>query len=69
MAHKTNISDFYFEFAGSGHYRVTYESPSTGRRWRALITDMTVIDATKNREQPKRKDLNELKTLVKWGDR
>ena len=64
---KTRISksDFYFEYAGHGHYYVTYTSPVTGKKWSALTDDMTIIDATKNSENPKIKDLNNLKRLCK----
>lgn len=30
MSTKTTIYDFDFEFAGYGHYKVTYTSPVTG---------------------------------------
>jgi len=62
------LSDFTFEFRGSGHYKVTYTSPNTGRKWSALITDMTIIDVTKNAEQPKQKDLYNLKFRCKRGN-
>ena len=57
--------DFSFKFAGYGHYKVTYTSPKTGKQWSKLITDMEIIDATKNTEYPKRKDLDLLKRMVK----
>lgn len=53
MATKTTIYDFNFEFAGYGHYKVTY--------------DMPLIDATKNADEPKRKDLEQLKRVCKDG--
>lgn len=62
---KTTINDFSFKFTGHGHYRVTYTSPATGINWIALTTDMPLIDATKNSDNPKRKDLNELKKVCK----
>ena len=42
-----NISryDFQFEFAGYGHYKVTYISPVTNKKWTRTISDMTIIDA------------------------
>ena len=61
------LSDFSFTFKGSGHYKVTYESPITGKEWSRLITDMTIIDATKNTAYPKIKDLNTLKRICKTG--
>lgn len=62
---KPEIIDFSFKFAGYGHYKVTYTSPKTGKQWSKLITDMGIIDATKNKEYPKRKDLDLLKRMVK----
>lgn len=64
---KTNISihDFTFEFAGHGHYKVTYTSPKTGKQWHRTVNDMMLIDATKNADNPMKKDLEELKRLVK----
>jgi hypothetical protein len=44
---KTNISDFSFEMRGYGQYLVTYTSPTTGKKWSTLVTDMEIIDATK----------------------
>ena len=60
-----DIRDFTFEFKGAGHYKVTYTSPKTGKQWSKTITDMTIIDVTKNCENPKKKDLNHLKFMVK----
>lgn len=60
-----SLSDFDFDFAGYGHYRVTYTSPVTGKSWSKTINDMTIIDKTKNEDDPKRKDLEELKRMVK----
>lgn len=62
---KTRLVDFDFELVGYGRYNVTYSSPKTGKRWNKLITDMEVIDATKNTECPKHKDLDLLKRMVK----
>lgn len=62
---KISISDFEFRMAGYGHYRVTYTSPVTGKQWSTVINDMTLIDATKNSENPKRKDLENLKWICK----
>jgi hypothetical protein len=62
---KTKISDFRFKFAGYGHYEVTYTSPVTGKAWMKVLNDMTLIDATKNADEPKQSDLNDLKRIVK----
>ena len=69
MKRTISIYDFRFEFAGSGHYKVTYTSPVTGKKWTTTTHNMPLIDATKGAEEPKRKDLEELKRLVKNGER
>ena len=60
MENKISISDFHFEFAGYGHYKVTYTSPKTGKQWKTTTNNMPLIDSTKNAEQPKIKDLKRL---------
>lgn len=65
MKSNININDFKFEFAGYGHYKVTYTSPKTGKKWSATINDMSIIDATKNADEPKKQDLEYLKKIVK----
>ena len=62
---KISISDFSFSFSGYGHYKVTYTSPLTGKKWSTVTNNMPLIDDTKNAEEPKRKDLELLKYLVK----
>lgn len=62
---KTSKYDFTFLPAGYGHYRVTYTSPATGKEWQTVINDMELIDAVKNNDKPKRKDLEMLKWLCK----
>ena len=62
---KISISDFSFSFSGYGHYKVTYTSPVTGKKWATVTNNMPLIDDTKNAEEPKRKDLEVLKYLVK----
>jgi len=62
---KTKITDFYFEFSGYGHYRVVYTSPRTQKKWYTVTNDMPLIDATKNADNPKLKDLNALKSICK----
>ena len=64
---KTELRDFKFEFVGYGHYKVTYVSPITSKYWSKIVSDMQLIDATKNTDFPKRKDLNRLKQLIKQG--
>lgn len=58
-------SDFQFSFAGYGHYKVTYTSPKTGKQWQTVTNNMPLIDATKNSDEPKRKDLIRLKDTCK----
>ena len=60
-----SITDFTFRYAGFGHYEVTYTSPNTGKEWTKTINDMMLIDATKNADEPKKRDLNALKSLIK----
>lgn len=62
---KIQVTDFHFDYKGYGHYMVTYTSPTTRRQWCKLINFMPIIDKTKNAEHPLRKDLEELKRLVK----
>lgn len=63
---KTQLSDFTFKFVGHGHYKVTYTSPTTGKEWSTVTTNMPLIDATKNcDDEPKRCDLNHLKSICK----
>lgn len=57
---KISITDFEFKVTGYGHYNVTYTSPVTGKQWTTGIDDMPIIDATKNSENPKKKDLEYL---------
>lgn len=60
-----NISDFSFMPSGYGHYQVTYTSPVTGKSWTIVTSNMPLIDATKNADEPKKKDLNYLKSICK----
>lgn len=64
-AKKISISDFSFMPSGYGHYKVTYTSPVTGKSWTTVTSDMPLIDATKNADEPKRCDLERLKRFVK----
>lgn len=62
---KISISDFSFRFVGCGHYSVTYQSPITLKCWSIRTNNTPLIDATKNSEAPKIKDLQQLKNLCK----
>lgn len=59
------LSDFRFIPSGRGYYKVTYTSPVTGKLWMAITSDMSLIDATKNEDDPKKVDLNHLKRVCK----
>ena len=59
------MKDFNFQMQGYGAYKVQYTSPKTGKVWSKIITDMQVIDATKNSDEPKIKDIKELIRIVK----
>lgn len=62
---KTTISEFTFKFSGYGHYKVTHKSPKTDKESVCVTSNMPLIDATKNSDNPKQKDLNELKKICK----
>lgn len=64
-ANKISIYDFSFSPSGYGHYKVTYTSPVTGKSWTATTNNMPLIDATKNADEPKRCDLEQLKRVAK----
>ena len=66
MKNKISKSDFQFTFSGYGHYKVKYTSPATGNTWETVTTNMPLIDATKNADEPKQVDLNRLKSTCKW---
>ena len=65
MKNTIKLTDFSFLPSGYGHYRVAYQSPKTGRKWDRVTNDMELIDATKNAENPKKKDLKILKQFCK----
>ena len=65
MKRTISIADFHFQISGYGNYKVTYTSPATRKSWTATTNDMPLIDATKNEDEPKRKDLETLKFICK----
>lgn len=67
MESSISIHDFEFRKSGHGYYTVIFKSPQTGKSWSNVISDMTLIDATKNSDKPKIKDLEKLKKIVKNG--
>jgi hypothetical protein len=48
-----------------GGYKVFYQSPTNGKVWINLITDMEMIDNVKHIDYPTQKALNALKAAVK----
>jgi len=65
MKNSICISDFIFMPSGYGHYKVTYRSPVTFKKWTTITNNMPLIDATKNAEEPKKCNLNRLKYTCK----
>lgn len=65
MYPKISIRDFHFFPNGYGHYKVTYTGPLSGKKFSCVTNDMPLIDATKNADNPRRKDLEQLKRLCK----
>lgn len=65
MADNISISDFSFKFVGYGHYKVTYQSPVTQKEWSKVTTNMSLIDETKNAEQPTKVALKHLRRVCK----
>lgn len=65
MSQKISISDFSFSPSGFGHYNVKYTSPITNKCYTTITNNMPLIDVTKNSDNPKVKDLVELKRICK----
>lgn len=65
MKNTISLSHFDFKKTGYGHYEVTYTSQTTGKSWTTKTSNMPLIDATKNAETPKFKDLHSLKQICK----
>lgn len=71
MRAKTTISDFRFEFAGYGHYKVTYTSPVTGKSWTAKgLNDLYkrlenfIADCTRSEVDANRDALNKVQSMI-----
>ena len=62
-----SINDFSYKTIGTGRYSITYISPATGKEWTATIADTWLTDATILADNPRIKDLNKLKRLIKTG--
>ena len=65
MKKAIKLSDFDFQFSGHGHYKVIYTSKKTGKQWHTVTSDMPLIDATKNEDNPSQSNLNTLKWICK----
>lgn len=59
-----DLSQFRFIFVGAGHYKVTYTT-NRGDYYVALITDMPIIDRTKNAEWARLCDIKQLASICK----
>lgn len=57
--------NFSFQYANYGIWKVTYISPKTGERWSAGVSDLDLIDRTKNTRFPKEADLMKLGRICK----
>jgi hypothetical protein len=67
MKTKISKSDFDFIASNFGAYIVTYTSPLTKKCFCNRITDMELIDLTKNSLEPKQTHLEQLKRIIKQG--
>jgi hypothetical protein len=66
MGYQTlSITNFNFYFVSYGHYKVTYTNEKNGKQYSKITTDMQLIDATRNEDSPKQKDLQRLKKICK----
>lgn len=63
--YSNDLHNFSFRLVSSGAYIVTYQTDSRGDFWRARIEDMPLIDATKNADVAKVKDIRALYNAVK----
>ena len=66
---KVSQIDFSFQYANYGIWKVTYTSPNTGEKWSAGITDLELIEKTRNARFPKDKDLRKLLKICKTNDK
>ena len=62
---KISLKDFDFIPSGYGHYKVTYTSPKTEKKWICTTNNVQLIDRTKNEDYPTQKNLKLLKNLCK----
>jgi len=59
------MENLTFKFLSAGHYLVIYTTPVRGLEYHKTITDMTLIDATKNTDCPTKKAAKELINAIK----
>ena len=66
---KTSLTKSNFKFLPSGYgcYRVTYTSNSGRVVISSRITDMCLIDCTKNSDNPRLKDLVSLRSAIRYN--
>ncbi len=69
MATKLSQIDFSFQYANYGIWKVTYTSPNTGEKWSAGITDLELIEKTRDARFPKDQDLRQLLKICKTNDK
>ena len=62
---KPTIRNFKFEHISEKQYLVTYIQSNTLTIYSKIVTDMDLIDKTRNSDNPKQKYLNKLKSIVK----
>ena len=62
---KTLPAEFAIKYFLSKGKKVIYTSPITKKQWSTKTNNMPLIDATKNSEAPKVKDLKTLKEICK----
>ena len=59
-------SDFQFLQSGHGHYKVTYFSPTTNKKWIKVISDMGLVDDVKNNDTPTKSRMHDLIRTIKY---
>ena len=57
MKTKISLSDFSFSFSGYGHYRVTYTSPVTHKKWTKMQLETSWLKI-------RRRDLNSISVVM-----
>lgn len=65
MKNSISLSNFRLNRVGHGQYNITFISSKTGKEYTSRTTDSSLIDNTFNSDNPKIKDLNQLKRIAK----